>query len=135
MQKFMGIIIGVIFIAVGAFMYFKNNNLIKNCTVETEAVVVDYKEELETDSDSSTYIYYPVIEYTVGEKTITATMDKGSSTLDYKFNDKIAILYNPKKTDEFIVKGDKSPVIFSIVFMALGLIVTIFGIKQAIKSN
>lgn len=133
MQRFLGIIFGILFIGVGIFMYFKNTNLVKNCTVETVATVVDMKQELSTDSDGSSYLYYPIIEYKAGENTVRVTMDSGSSTPRYNINDKITVLYNPNNTKEFIVKGEKISNIFSIVFIILGVIVTGFGIKMAIK--
>lgn len=135
MQRFLAIIVGIIFLALGIFIYTKNQNLIKNCTMETKATVVDMKQEISTDSDSSSYTYYPIIEYKVGEDTIRATMDSGSSRPAYNIDEKITILYNPQKTKEFIVKGEKTSSIFSIVFMVLGLFVTGYGIKVAIKKE
>ena len=134
MQKFIGIIIGVIFIAVGAFMFFKNDSLSKNCTNEASATVVDMKEELSTDDDNS-YVYYPIIEYAANGENVRVTMSSGSSTPAYNIGDKIDILYNPKKVKEFIVKGDKSSNIFSIVFMVLGVFITGYGVVIAVKKN
>ena len=65
MQRFIVVIVGVIFLAVGGFMYFKNANLVKNCTVEAVATVVDMKQDLSTDDTTTSYIYYPIIEYNV----------------------------------------------------------------------
>lgn len=135
MQKFIVVIVGVVFLALGVFMYIRNNNLVKNCTVETEAIVVDMKQELNTDSDGSTYLYSPILEYKVGEDTIRVTMDKSSSTPAYNIDEKLTILYNPNKVKEFIVKGEKSSSIFSIVFMALGVFVTGYGITVALKKD
>ena len=135
MQRFLGIIVGVIFLAVGVLMYIKNDNLIKNCTVETEATVVDMKQDFSSDSDGSTYIYYPIIEYKVNENTIRVTMDKGSNIPAYNIDEKITILYNPNKIKEFIVKGEKSSSIFSIIFIVLGVFITGYGIKLAIKKS
>ncbi len=135
MQKFLVAIVGVIFLAVGVFMYIRNNNLVKNCTVETEATVVDMKQDFNTDGDGSTYMYTPILEYKVGEDTIRVTMDKSSSTPAYNIDEKITVLYNPNKVKEFIVKGEKSSSIFSIVFIALGVFVTGYGITVALKKN
>lgn len=135
MQKIGALIIGIIFVGVGIFMFIKDRNLVKNCTEETSATVVDFEEEFQTDDDGSTYMYYPVIEYNVGEQTIKSKMDKGSSTPAYKLNEKITILYNPNKTNEFIVKGDKSLNIFSFVFMGLGVLITGYGVVLLLKKN
>ena len=136
MKRYMVLLIGIIFLALGGFMFYRNNTLAKNCTEETQATVVDMKQEFSTDSDSTTsYIYYPIIEYSVGEDTVRVTMGSGSSTPAYSINQKITILYNPNKTKEFIVKGDQSSNIFSIVFMALGVFVTGYGVVVAIKKE
>ena len=135
MKRYLVIIVGVIFIGVGAFMYFKGNNLEKNCTVETEATVVDMKQEFSSDSDTTDYMYYPIIEYKAGEQTVRVTMSNGSSIPAYNIDEKITILYNPNKIKEFIVKGDKSSNIFSILFMAIGVFVTGYGIKIALKKD
>lgn len=135
MKRFLLLIVGIIFIAIGVLMYIKNSNLVKNCTVETEATVEDMKQEFSTDSDGTTYMYYPIIEYKAGEDTVRVTMDRGSSTPAYDINEKITILYNPNKPKEFIVKGDKFSNIFSIVFMVLGVFTTGYGIKVALKKD
>jgi len=88
MQRFLALIVGIIFLAIGIFMYVKNDTLIKNCTEEVEATVVDMKQEFSADEDGSSYMYYPIIEYTVGEDTIRVTMDSGSSTPAYDINER-----------------------------------------------
>ena len=136
MQKFLALIIGVVFLGLGIFMYVKNDNLIKNCTTETTATVVDMKQELSSDTDSTTsYMYYPIIEYVVDGNTIRTQIDSGSSSPKYNINEKITILYNPNKVKEFIVKGEKTLSIFSIVFMALGALISVYGIKEALSKK
>ena len=136
MQRFLVLIVGVIFLGAGAFLYIRNDNLVKNCTIEAVATVVDMKQEFSSDSDStSTYIYYPIIEYQVGENTVRVTMDKGSSTPAYEINEKITILYNPDNTKEFIVKGDSSSNIMSIVMIAIGVLLSGYGVYVAIKKK
>lgn len=136
MQKFGCLIVGVIFIIVGAFLFIKNDYLTKNCTEETTATVVDMHEELDTTSDNVTrYLYYPIIEYMAHGKKVEAKMDNGSSTPAYRIGEKVTILYNPNKTSEFIVKGDKMSNIFSIGFMCLGVLITIYGIIMLIKKE
>ncbi len=135
MQKYLVVLVGIIFIAAGGFMYYRNSNLIKNCTQETVATVVDMKEEFSGDSDSTGFMYYPIIEYQADTTPVRVTMSTGSSTPAYSINEKITILYNPNKTNEFIIKGDKSSNIFSIVFMVLGVAVTGYGLVVAFKKN
>ena len=133
MQKFGCLIVGIIFIGVAVFMYFKNSNLVKNCTVDAIATVVDMREDFTADSDGSGYMYYPIIEYQAGENKVEVEMSTGSSTPAYRINEKINILYNPNKTDEFIIKGDSTSNIISIVFGVLGLGLFAYGIVIVLK--
>jgi len=136
MRRFLVAIVGLIFLAVAVFMFVRGNTLAKNCTEETEATVVDMKQELDTDADStSTYRYYPIVEYSAGGKTVRATMSSGSSTPAYSINEKIAILYDPNDTKEFIVKGETKSVIFTVVFAVLGVFVTAYGVRLAVKKE
>lgn len=134
MKKYTVLLVGILFIGVSAFLYFRNEHLVKSCTMEAEATVVDMDQELNTDSDTvSNYMYYPIVEYKAGENTVRAKMDSGSSTPEYELGTKITILYNPNKTNEFIVKGEKTMGILSIVFAVIGLGVTVYGIKEAVS--
>ena len=136
MQRFLVLIVGIAFIAIGGFIYYRDVSLTKKCTVEAVATVVDMKQELSNDSDSvSSYMYYPIVEYQVGDNTVRATMDSGSSRPAYEIDEKITILYNPKKTNQFIVKGDKTLNVFAIVFMVIGVLLSGYGIKTAIKKD
>ena len=136
MQRFLVMIVGVIFLAVGGFMFYRNNTLAKNCTEEVVATVVDMKQEIDTDSEGvSSYLYYPIIEYKAGEENVRATMDNGSSTPAYEINETITILYNPKKVKQFIAKGDSFSNIFSYVFLGLGVLITGYGAYTAFKKN
>ena len=135
MQKYIVLIVGVLFLGIGGFLFYRNNSLIKNCTEKAEATVVDMKQEFADPDSTNTYMYSPIIEYKVGEDTIRVTMDKSSSTPAYEINEKISIKYNPKKVKEFIVEGDNSSNIFSIVFMALGVLVTGYGIVTLFKKD
>lgn len=136
MQRYLAIIVGIIMLLAGGFLFYKNANLTKKCTEEAEATIIDMKEEISADSDGlSSYVYYPIIEYKVGENIIKATMDSGSSTPQYSINQKIIVLYNPNNNKEFIVKGDKSSNIMSIVMMTLGTFVTGYGIYIAFKKE
>ena len=135
MQKFIGLIVGIVMIAAGGFLFYKDNYLNKNCTKEATATVVDMDEEFSADEDGASYMYYPIVEYQVGDNLVTSKMNSGSSTPEYRINEKISILYNPNKTDEFIVKGDKSSKIISIVLLAFGVFVTGYGIVVLVKKK
>ena len=135
MQKIIGVIVGIILIAAGIFLYIKNEHLAKVCTKEAEALVVDMKQDMQSDENGITYMYYPIIEYEVNGSKVKSTFENGSSTPAYAINTKLTILYNPDKVEEFIVKGEGNNQIFSIVFIALGVIVTIGGIYVLLKKD
>ena len=88
-----------------------------------------------TDSDAVSYIYYPIIEYKVGEDTVRVKFDSGSNVPAYDINAKITVLYNPSNTKEFIIKGEKSADIVSIAFMVMGVALVGYGVKVAIKGE
>ncbi len=135
MQRFGALIVGIIFLGVGVFLYFNNQYLVKNCTEEAIATVVNMEEELSADDNGTRYMYYPIIEYNAGGEKVREKRKSGSSTPAYSINEKIMILYNPNKVKEFIIKGDKMSNIFSYVFIALGVLITGYGIKTALQKN
>ena len=135
-QKIIALLIGIIFIGVGVFMYFKNGELQKVCTEEATATVIDIKEELNTDTDGmADYLYYPILEFNDGNKDVQVKSSTGSSSPAYNINDKVEILFNPNNSKEYIIKGDKSSNIFSIVFACLGLLVSGYAIFTLIKKD
>ena len=129
MKKFGVLIIGVIFLCAGVFMYLNHDRLSKVCTEEAEATVIDMKEKIDTSSEDDVirYLYYPVIEYNANNEKVEVTMSSGTSTPAYRINDKFTILYNPNKTSEYIIKGDKATNIISLIFIGLGLVISIIG--------
>ena len=135
MKRFTVLIVGIIFVFVGGFLYYKNSYLAKVCTSEVIATVVGMEERFSADEDGTKYTYYPVIEYKVGSETIKKTMSSGSNPPAYSINDTLTIYYNPNKIGEFYVKGDIMSNIFSYVFMGLGVLLTGYGIKVAIKGE
>lgn len=133
MRRFVIAIIGLLFLGAGIFLFVKDRNMTRDCTAEAEATVVDMEAELSTESDG--FLYYPIIEYKAGETTVRERLSRGSGSPAYDVGDKITVLYNPDDADEFIVKGEKTSSVFSIVFMVLGLLVTGYGVKEALKKE
>lgn len=135
MKRFVALIVGIVFVAVGVYMYINHKNLVKNCTVETTATVIDMEERYSADDNGGNYMYYPIIEYNVERNTIKSTMTEGAAGPIYSYGEKITILYNPNKVEEYLVKGDKMSNVLSYIFIIVGGLVTIFGIKEVIKPN
>lgn len=138
-NKIFAILFGIIAIGVGIFLIVSGNGKSKRCTSEavgTVTQVIEEKEEnIETEDDEAivqdttyTYTYYPVIEYSVGDKTLNEKYETGYGDKNkYKIGDKVDILYNPDKTEEYLIKSDKSSNIVGIVFIAAGVIIAIVG--------
>lgn len=135
-KKILGVVVALVIVGIGIFMIIKGNDLAKKCTVEAVATVVDFKEETNFDDDIGiSYTYYPLIEYIVDGTTISGQVSSGSNRPAYNINDKINILYNPNKVDEFIVKNDGSSNFIGIVFIAVGAIVLILSIVSIVKGE
>lgn len=129
MKRFF-LFIGIVFIIAGISAIVMSKNYEKRCTVETVGTVIEIIEDISTDSDGNeTHSYYPVIEYKVGERIISKKSNTGSNSFKYHVNDKIAILYNSDKIDEYIIKGDKTAVLLGVIFIVLGFVAVIVGIK------
>lgn len=137
MRKIGIIIFGLIFVIVGIFIFIKEKEQTKRCTEEIVGIVTEIKDDTSIDEDGNlTHTYYPIIQYTAGDRIITKQSSSGSSSSIYHFNDKVDILYNPNNVEEFIIKGDKTSNILGIVFIVLGSIVCILGvIKEEERIN
>lgn len=129
MRKIGVILFGLLFVAIGVYLLISGNAKAKRCTEAAVGTVVGIDQEEYTDEDGNfRYTYYPVIEYKAGEKTISKKSSDGSNQSKYKIGDKLDILYNPNKVEEFIIKGDNGSNIIGIVFIALGAIAAIAGV-------
>ena len=121
--KFIALVLGLVLIGAGIFMYFRSNELVRVCTEKATATVVSMREDFEatTDTEGTRYIYYPVIEYKVNENTVKGELGSGSNPPAYSIGDTVEILYNPGKTEEFIVAGENQSITW-IIFGGLGII-------------
>ena len=132
--KFIALVIGVILIGAGIFMYFRTGELARVCTEGATATVVNMREDFTTDTDAegARYIYYPVIEYSANGQTVKGELSSGSNPPAYSVNDTIEILYNPDKIEEFIVVGENQNIVW-IVLGGLGIVFVGVGIYLFIK--
>ena len=114
----------------------KENEKKKNCTEETIGTVVQIDARYRGKTGSK-FLHYPIIEYDVGDKKIRKLSDHGSSPSKYVINEKIDILYNPNKIDEYVIKGDKDyaeiydSIEGSIVFLIMAVVI-ISKVKKAL---
>ena len=136
MKNVAAIICGIIFILIGIFVSNINKKALNNCTIEAEATVVEIEEVRErskNEDEMYDYIYYPILEYKAGDKLLKVKHKTGSNPSKYEVGDKVTILYNENKVDEFIIKGDKNLKYGPIIFIAIGIILIASGIILKIK--
>lgn len=139
-KKLFVILFGIVFVGVGVFLFVKGNDMSKRCTTETVGTVTEIIEEREENTeaeasgavvyDTYKYTYYPVIEYKVEDKTFNEKYSTGSSKSKYLVGDKIDVLYDPNKPEDYLIKGDKSSNIIGIIFIAAGAVVAIIGVVK-----
>lgn len=135
-SKFITLIAGIILVGFGIFSYFRGNELTKVCTEKATATVVSMRESFEVDSSNEgmRYIYFPVVEYTANGNTVRGELGSGSNPPAYSVNDTIEILYNPAKTDEFIVAGENQNITW-IIFGGLGVAFIVVSILLFLKKS
>ena len=117
----MFLLVGLIFVVVGIFVLKQDEGLQQRCTEETIGTVVEVIRETSYDTDDG-YVdtYYPVIEYKVGDRTITKKSNIGESSSKYTVGQQIEICYNPNNVEEYFIKGDTSLDLMGKLFIALG---------------
>ena len=129
MKKILVILFGLIFAGIGVFILIKGNDLARRCTVSTEGTVVEIITEDSTDDDGfTTYTYYPVIQYIANGKIVSKKSSSGSNPSKYNLNDRVDILYDPNKVEDYIIEGDKTTSFLGIIFIVAGLAVAIIGV-------
>ena len=131
-KKFIPAILGVVLMGVGVYSYFRAGELTKVCTEKAVATVVDMREDIDTSSEGMRYMYYPIISYEADGRTIEKELGSGSNTPAYRINDKIDILYNPAKVEEFIVAGENQNITW-IILGGLGLVFLGVGVYVIAK--
>ena len=128
--------IAVVFIIVGILVIFLDYGLQIKCTEQTTGTVVDIVCKEYYDSDTGfTYSYFPVIEYQVGERTITQMSNSGEYPSRYQVGDQVEICYNPNDVEQYIIKGDQSANFIGFACVGLGSIAVIAAIIYIIKSR
>lgn len=135
------LLVGIAFIFVGILIMKQGDSLKKRCTEKAIGTVVEIISERESISDDYTdRIYYPVIEYQVGERTISQKSRSGQNTRKYDVGQQVVIYYNPNNVEEYFIKGDSSSQFIGIVFIVIGSVVAVsvvifVFIGHAVKSK
>ena len=128
---------GILFITVGIVTANQSKGLKRRCTEETIGTVVDLICEQDinrdTDSDSTTYTYFPVIEYQAGDRTVSQKSNSGQYPAKYQVGDQVTICYNPDNVEEYIIKGDLTPKFLGLISLVLGSIAVAVGLISFVR--
>ena len=106
------------------------------CTLEVEAIVIDNKSDLKSDSDyGQSYCYNQVVEYTVDNKKITLTITD-QKTDPVPEGTKITLWVNPDNPYNFINSREINlidivvPIAIPIGIMLFGVLGLVFNLKK-----
>ena len=132
--------LGIIFIIAGIFVMKQGDSMKQRCTEKTTGTVVELISERDHSSDGISYVYYPVIQYQVGDRTISQKSRSGQNPPQYSVGQQVEVYYNPNNVEEFFIEGDSTTQFIGIIFIGLGSIVDIavvifVFIGNAIKSR
>ena len=101
-----------------------------NSGERSEGIVFDLGKNKNSDSNAQ----YPIIRFlTKKEVWITKRVDLGISFSTYKQGDKVSVIYNPEKPEEFMLES-KWQMIASQVLLALGIISLVVGIILFVRN-
>lgn len=122
------IFFGVLFISIGYINYSWASEKWRNCTEETEGVVVDFKSKL--SMSSSNKILYPIVRYYVNDKGYKITSGSGTNRQKLKVGDAVTIRYNPDNPKQMLIVGynTKSTLYLCMAFMILGVVIPLISI-------
>ena len=130
------LLVGIVFIFAGIVAMNQGNSLEKRCTQETIGKVVEVICERSYNSNENefTYTYYPVIEYQVGDRTISQKSRSGQYPPKYTVGEQVEIYYNPNNVEEYIIKGDSTAKYLGIGFIVVGSIAAAVGFIVFIRN-
>ena len=130
------ILLGLIFFIIGMVMRKKYKKKITECTSKTFGKIIDIVKRSSSDGDGySSYNYYPVIEYMVGDMKFIKEYNIGNSSPKYGIGQNLEIYFNPEDYNEYYIGGDEMPTVFSTVFIFAGIACMFIGIAAAVIVN
>ena len=129
------VLVGIIFAIVGIIAMIQGDSFKKKCTEEAIGTVVEVICETSYSETENQYTntYYPVIEYSVGDRTISQISRSGHNPPKYKVGQQVEIYYNPNNVEEYIIKGDSTPKLLGIGFIVIGSMAAAVGFFAFIR--
>jgi len=127
-QRFFVIIVGLVFIAAGIYMYADMYNFGKGVS-ETEGTIVGLQNVEGTRRKGrktyKTVTYRPVVEFTVGARQHKFFADVASDL--YKVNQRVRVNYDPKNPSKSPRLAGKVELIWPAVGLLCGVLAVLFG--------
>lgn len=127
------IAIGVIFILASLWMGRDARRLKQVCTAQESGVVIDFYVSDSISDGRRKYMYYPIVEYTAGDRLYTERFEIGSSSPGYREGQAVVIGYNPNAPQEFYIVGDHSNTFLIVVFSGAGGLTVLVGLSFIVR--
>lgn len=89
--------------ALGGFMFYSAHMQEALCSASAEGEVVRYQESRSRRKNRHTFS--PVVEYRAGEEAFTGTANTWTTSRPFQIGEYVSIGYNPKRPEEFYIKG------------------------------
>ncbi len=121
-----GLFFGLAFLFTGISQLVKEKKKARKYTEKTVGTVTELVRR--TSKKSKTRInwaWFPVFEYTVGDKTYSKEYKYGHSQAQYGVGQEVEIYYKPDKPGNFRVEGDSLPKKIAGIMAAIGAVLTV----------
>ncbi|MCR4796386.1 MAG: DUF3592 domain-containing protein [Ruminococcus sp.] len=121
------LLIGIVFITLGAYLFISRAYTKSECDTEVNAVVVDMV-SLKTPGLHKRITYAPVLEYEYNGKTYKYTSNTGTKPAKYKRGQRIKILIDSHSPEVVYLPTDDFDYILFILMILGGAVFAVIGI-------
>ncbi|MBQ9642977.1 MAG: DUF3592 domain-containing protein [Lachnospiraceae bacterium] len=121
----MVIVVYLLILVLGAFLFYSGLKQARNCTTETNATIVDIETTRSRDKNDRRRNRYPVVEFMAdnGQQVHKRADVSSQNRNKYQVGERLTVKYNPQNPEEFIVKGK------SLAFnLGVGALMVVFGL-------
>lgn len=122
-------VVGFVFLSVAVGLFVRQKQKKERCNVETMGTVVDVRSitSFTTSDDVVTNMWHPVFEYYARGERIQKVSPYGSTKKKYRIGQKVQILYNSDRPEEFFVVGQSTAELLIMIFSLIGLALMILS--------
>lgn len=120
-------IIGAAFTAIGAGIHHAFKKKAYACSVPTDAVITEYKQEWSlTAGGEGNLLWHPTFAYTAGGKTYKVHSVIGSRKKKFEEGQAMTLFYDPSDPINYYVP-EENPLYITKLFIFIGIVFLIFG--------